>query len=355
MIKEGLFVSPQKLWIAADAGTEIGLGHVMRCRSVARILSKRGWSITWFCAPDLMDTFRELALPGDVKAIDSRWQREGVPWQSLVKINRPDFILLDSYHLSTSVLSHLRSNKFCVGAFDDGVLSGPLPIDLLVNYSPFASSDSYGHRGVRLTLAGLKFAPLDEVFCQNSEYQQQNPRGNRLFVSFGGGDAKGLTLHFLKLLEEDSDLRQIPTDLVTGAAYADPEKVAGKVHALQADVRHFHNCRDMAQLMSHSRMAVSAAGSTVYELAVMGVPACLAVVADNQLATANWIQAREAGIMIDCRERIPSTDLRLGILNLWNDDFRLRQMRGELPSLCDGLGAVRIADAIEASVLEVAT
>jgi spore coat polysaccharide biosynthesis predicted glycosyltransferase SpsG len=103
----------------------------------------------------------------------------------------------------------------------------------------------------------------------------------------------------------------------------------------------------MASLMSSCDLAVSAAGTTLYELCALGVPSISFTMADNQLTTANAFAAVEA---IPC-----AGDLRTGVDAVLDEVLRFitesspekrKAAHETMSSLIDGKGALRIAEAI---------
>ena len=109
------------------------------------------------------------------------------------------------------------------------------------------------------------------------------------------------------------------------------------------------NEQHVADLMKKCDIAVSAAGSTLYELCACGTPTITYVMADNQRAGSE--QFEKQGIMLmnigDCRNGAGFTArLKRAVEELMKDNSNSLRLRlsGNMQRVVDGYGAYRIAD-----------
>jgi spore coat polysaccharide biosynthesis predicted glycosyltransferase SpsG/RimJ/RimL family protein N-acetyltransferase len=103
---------------------------------------------------------------------------------------------------------------------------------------------------------------------------------------------------------------------------------------------------EMPALLRWADVAVSAAGSTPYELACAGVPSVLAAVADNQLPIMQAFNAAGLAVGVDARtgaERLPAA-----VAHLADAGLRTR-LAAAGPAVIDGYGAYRARDALLAA------
>ena len=98
---------------------------------------------------------------------------------------------------------------------------------------------------------------------------------------------------------------------------------------------------DMPALMSNVDVAVSAAGSTVWELCCMGVPMALIAEEVNQAAVV--VQAVHSGAAMHVAS--PGGEEIRGVLGtMLGDPGRLATMAAAGQALVDGQGAVRVGE-----------
>ena len=101
------------------------------------------------------------------------------------------------------------------------------------------------------------------------------------------------------------------------------------------------NEQHMSELMTSCDIAVSAAGSTLYELCACGIPSITYSLADNQIVAARQFQ--EQNVMInagDCRNNRDFTGNIESCIHHLSEDFQLRKtLSAEMQKLVDGHGA----------------
>ena len=97
--------------------------------------------------------------------------------------------------------------------------------------------------------------------------------------------------------------------------------------------------------MKKCDIAISAAGSTLYELCAVGVPTVAYSLADNQIVATEEFE--RLGIMLnagDCRTNTCFVENIEQFMNQLSDNKALReQLSSEMQKLVDGNGAERIA------------
>ncbi len=162
----------------ADANSSIGMGHVMRCLSIADAIS----SITSF--PTIITGKRDIKFVlADESVADliksrgyepiilhtdySHMESEIEAWNILSDSIDADLIIVDSYFVTADYLSFLRDNIGFTAYIDD-VLSFPYPTDILVAYNAYATEESYHElyqsREEPELIIGPSFAPLRSMF-----------------------------------------------------------------------------------------------------------------------------------------------------------------------------------------------
>ena len=329
--------------IRADANEIIGTGHVMRCLSIANAFVRAGHEVQFVTADHRGDGLIQSRGFESI-CLDSEWtqmEREGM--DKVVRNYRPDLLLVDSYYVTEPYLSSLSN---CVNlAYIDDLNASVWDLDFLINYNIFGPVMDYsGYKKTRTRLIlGPIYAPLRDEFKKIAKHEIDDVKD--VMISAGGADPEGITE---KLIESVCDeLPEVSFHFIVGALNPRLEKIRTLANELRNVILHI-NEKNMSSLMKSSDVAISAAGSTLYELCACGTPTITYILADNQIVAAEEFERQ--GIMIsagDCRENIGFVhSLTDQLYNLITDKHKRKQLSDRMQSLVDGCGADRIIDII---------
>jgi spore coat polysaccharide biosynthesis predicted glycosyltransferase SpsG len=144
-----------------------------------------------------------------------------------------------------------------------------------------------------------------------------------------------------------AELGDIELDVVLGAGAASLEQLS-RLAGADRRVRLHVDVAGMQALMSSADVAVGAGGSATWERACLGLPSLSLILADNQRAMTRDLDA--AGLTLAAEAQ--TGDLTSTLIVSWrrligDGALRMRLAQGSA-AICDGLGAERVADAIEA-------
>ena len=106
--------------------------------------------------------------------------------------------------------------------------------------------------------------------------------------------------------------------------------------------------RDMATQLEWADLAVTAAGSTSWELALFGVPSLTVVVADNQRRIAEGMARHGAARHLGEAGQLEPAGLAAAIRAAVDEPEALRAMGDRARTVVDGEGALRVVDALRA-------
>lgn len=339
------------IWIRADANREIGAGHIMRCLSIAKALREEGEEVLFLVADDTAGKLLEeheqtyRVLRSDYRELE----KELPTLLSLLQTELPGLFLIDSYFVTEKYLREV--GKLVKTAYLDDCGNLPYPVDILINYNIYADqidyremfADSGAAADMRLLL-GPSYAPLRSEFSQTSYVIKDQIE--KVLVTMGGSDRYNLTGQFLRHMLKDEEARSLQYHVVSGAF----NPYLSYLTEMSERCRNIHihqNVRNMAELMCDCDLAVTAAGSTVYELCAVGIPILCFSFAENQIRIAEAFQEKSiAGFSGDYKEE--GQAMFLGLLPKLKEltgDAALRQelsQRGR--KLIDGCGAKRLAE-----------
>lgn len=338
-------------FIRADGNAEIGAGHLMRCLSIAKELQAAGQNVCFVCADEQSAALAEkYGFQTHVLGTDHRNMESELPsWRLLIdNLKKTDCfdkhaILVDSYHVTNPYLTALGQFGY-IGLLEDfGTCE--YPVDCVINYNAQASLLEYEklYQGKEVfLLIGSDYVPLRRQFRVSPDYCYHIRNEVReVLITTGGGDSTNIAG---KILEEIYDSERI-FHLVAG--HFNPHFYDLKtLEECHANIRIHHDVTDMAELMRRCDIGLTAGGSTVYELAALGVPFLCFSYADNQEALVQYIGRKEiAGAAGAWNHDAQKTVKEIGKL------FAELCCNREKRALCskrergmvDGYGAVRIA------------
>ena len=203
----------------------------------------------------------------------------------------------------------------------------------------------YGDNLPKLFL-GPRYAPLRREFSDCKEIEIKK-NVTDILVLTGGSDPYNMAFDLASKLLQRKD-RSVSYHFVVGAMSSRLEAL--KEIENQCDfIKVHYNVKDMKSLMENCDIAISAAGSTLYELCACGVPVINYVLADNQLLISESFTKK--GIMEFAGDVRKTTDFYDGLLSLIADlsgDYNRRRKLSEAAhKLVDGKGASRLAEIIK--------
>lgn len=320
------------IFIRADAGRDIGAGHVMRCLAVARELELQGESVRFItvCSESLglLSGFEAVCIEPD-------------ELRGMVEREKPSLLLVDSYDAGEAFFCEI--SRLVRTAYIDDLNKVVLDVDFLINYN--ITSAIYDYSGYSRTrtklLLGPEYAPLRDEFREIPPHEVKDTISD-VMVSAGGSDPERISE---RIMNELCPLHtEICFNFVTGSL--NPQITHLRKIAPANAVLHVN--AKMSELMRNCDMAISAAGSTLYELCACGVPTIAFSLADNQLDAVREFGAR--GVMLssgDCRNN-PGFIMSLNeAVNIMKGNPELRgNMSVRMKELVDGRGACRIAEVI---------
>lgn len=334
--------------IRADGNEKTGIGHIMRCLTIAaelaRLVSRE--ALLFLCAdegsaePVRQQGFQALVLGTDYRDMVSELPR----WEELLQAREAGHLILaDSYYVTDEYLEGLR-RLGTVAVMDD--LGGKrYPADVVINYNATADPERYRRlydgTDTRLLL-GSTYAPVREQFL-NRDYRVRE-KAESVLITVGGGDPQNITGRILQeLLAEELEYH-----VVAGRFNPHFQELAQLAES-HGNVHLHCNVGDMAGLMMLADAAVTAGGSTIYELAALGVPFICFSCAENQEPLTEYIGAHDLAGFAGAFHREPQAAAeRLGNLfrELVSKAELRRQYHGREKKLVDGLGARRLALAL---------
>jgi UDP-2,4-diacetamido-2,4,6-trideoxy-beta-L-altropyranose hydrolase len=267
----------------------IGLGHVMRCMALAQSLVKHGHVVFFlmsqrsqhFCHNRADWPGKILSIPEAIVDHDKNAEPEWLIKQCSEL--RADWLVVDGYQFDMVYRQSLQCNAFKLAIFDDMNNSGALYADMVINGAVNAGSQRYQITAPKALLAiGPGYQVLRQEFLQPMNKKWSDRK--RLTLMFGGSDPQNLTLLALQSLcnVNAAEPVNMPITVITGAAYGRLHDLTDLINSSGLDITHLHDCQRMAAVLVTTKLALSAAGGSQFELLACATPSILVVVSENQ-------------------------------------------------------------------------
>ncbi len=345
------------VYFRTDGNSHIATGHLVRCLSIADACFSLGMKVCFLVSDQeskaLLQSF-DPACRFPVRILETAVYddlEKELP-EVLGMLNEAgqaeQIFFLDSYYVTEHYLSAVRTAAKV--AYLDDLQLFDYPADLLINYDmiPESRSASYqaAYQNAARTLLGASYTPLRAQFTDLQPYCRD--RVSNILVTTGGSDPYHFCLRLIAAFRENSFLHLCQLHVVIGRLNEDKDKLYKLADELPFLQLH-ENVSDMASLMASCDLAVSAAGTTLYELCAAGVPSMSFCLADNQLTAAKAFD--EAGAIPCAGDIRRSCDEVLGnVMNFvtyMSENSKKRKAALEtMRQLVDGKGAMRIAKAL---------
>jgi UDP-2,4-diacetamido-2,4,6-trideoxy-beta-L-altropyranose hydrolase len=335
-----------KFLVRADASTAIGVGHVMRCLALAQAWQDQGGTALFAMAEG------GEALGGRLKseniavapisaavnsAEDARQTLE------LAEKQRVDWIVLDGYRFDAEYQRRLKEGSGRLMALDDSGQAHFYWADLVLNQNAHAAASFYPLRlpSTRLLL-GLEYALLRrEFYSRPRALRGETSSPHHLLVTFGGGDPENLTGRVLAALKT-LDAPDLEVLAVIGDSNPHRRALEKLVGSPRLKVCLRTGVKDMGALYAWADLALSGGGSTLWELAYMGVPALVLILADNQEPSSKLLDRLGSVHCLGRPRQLTDQEILDTVAELIRDSERRRRMAVCGQSLVDGRGGERV-------------
>lgn len=336
----------KKLLVRVDAGSRMGMGHVMRCLALAQAWQEAGGEAAFLMAPGGDAIHPTLQSEGlQILSLASRCGTVEDAHEAAAAASNmdADWIVVDGYQFNAEYQRILKDAGRLLLFFDDYGHCDHYCADIVLNQNPQASEDLYPSRepSTRL-LVGVKYALMRREFrCQSPSSRDFPDTAGKILVTLGGSDPENVTLKVMEALRALT----IPgeTRVLVGpmnANLAILEAAAGR------GIELIKNTYDLPGLMRWADMAVSAAGSTSLETCYMGLPSLLLVVIENQRSVADGLDKCGAALNLGLHSVLTPRTIGHRVQRLLESKDQRMALSRRGREVVDGDGASRVLSAI---------
>lgn len=343
-------VSETLLIIRADANTQIGVGHIMRCLGLAQHWQSQGGRVVFIMAqPNSALELRLQQEKFEVQILDtvSGELEDANRTAQIIRKTGAKVILVDGYQFRQKWFSIIRQEQAKIALWTDYLQDLFLSVDLILNQNPHAQLDEYQAMSPQAkVLVGLKYCVLRREFLENPEWRRCRQQGvKKILISMGGSDSANDSAKIIAALKLITvSLPQI--SLVVG--HNNPRFLELRKEAESLSVLTVEKTQDnFAKYSQEFDLAITAAGATLWELAFLGLPALAYIVAENQVPLAESSEQLGLGINMGWNYNFSAQTLTQRLERLILNPHELETMSKKALVTIDGRGGSRVVEVLK--------
>jgi UDP-2,4-diacetamido-2,4,6-trideoxy-beta-L-altropyranose hydrolase len=210
----------KNLVIRADAGTEIGTGHVMRCLALAQGWQDAGGHAIFAMAtevPNLEGRLKSEGVEVVHLAVKPGSSDDAIATGNLAREIGAAWVVVDGYRFTADYQRRIKDSEMRLLFVDDYGHTDRYYADVVLNQNRHAHEGLYVKREphTRLLL-GTHYALLRREFLRWQGWQREIPPvARRMLVTMGGGDPDNVTLKVILALNQ-MDLPELEVNVVVG-------------------------------------------------------------------------------------------------------------------------------------------
>lgn len=332
-----------------DANSSVATGHMFRCISIAKQCRKEGKDCIFLLAEEeYTEVLDREGFPYCVMNIKwDDWNYGIDVVEKCLKEYQAECLVVDSYRV-TSLFFQRLIKEVPIFYLDD-LCTQPYELSAVLHYSEWEQehilADLYEGTHVKV-YSGMKYMPLRDAFEQTSS---DSMKKYELLITTGGSDTYHITQKLLQALIENPVFQKKLICAVLGKMNTDKEEI-DRISQEHSNITVLQNISNMDEVMRQCRYAVTAGGTSVYELMASGVPFVCFGFSDDQkyfgerleeYGNALWAGDAREGVdalvskLLDSLEKMSKMDCE-------SEQALIQRNR----ALIDGKGAARIADII---------
>lgn len=311
-----------RIYIYTNGGKNIGMGHIIRTLTLGKKIREKGFVKYFSSYVDQCKEGVERIKRDEFEVIDAK---------NIERLDKDCVLIVDNYDITKEQLSDLRKKVKLLCYIDDNNHLEYYDVDLLINQNVHGVDLNYNLINSSI-LAGGKYALLRDEFL-NQKPIKINKDVKEILVTVGGSDNSNLTNRILREIKYFNS----KINVVIGSAFAYKDELIEEYRDYQNIVFHFNP--KMSELMARCDLAISACGSTLYELSYLGIPTIGLIIVDNQRLLGQYMDRNNL-------IKLSSVD------NLYSDLKSITyedrtNFSNKMKGLIDGKGVNRIIDEIE--------
>jgi UDP-2,4-diacetamido-2,4,6-trideoxy-beta-L-altropyranose hydrolase len=334
-----------QLIIRADASTQMGSGHLMRCLALGQAWEHSGGKVQFVTTCTSKQLLRRLHEENfTVHHLDHPFP-DAEDWQFTRKLlaQQPGALLvLDGYHFTSDYQKQVKNAGYRLMVIDDMNNLPHYYADIVLNQNILANNLRYSCEPHTTLLLGSKYALLRREFLKWRGWKRTVPTVARnVLVTLGGGDPDNVTMKVIQALQL-VNLPGLQATVLAGSSNPHYRALERAVEVSDVSFRLERDTESMPELIAWADIAIAAAGTTSWELAFMGTPRLTVVLAENQKPIAEGLAQWGAAENLGWHESVSPAEITEALIVLMQATGIRAEMSRCSQDLVDGEGADRV-------------
>lgn len=310
--------SKNPILIRADAGGDLGSGHIMRMIALAQALQQRSIKAVFASVQCQQNIRTRIQLEGfehhsleNAKLGDKDDVNQTV---ELAKHLKCAWIFLDGYHFDLSYQKQIHANSLKVAIMEDDGHCDEWCANLILNQNLGAEGNTYKNSSSKGdALCGCNFALLRKEFQSPPSQIHQLHTPQRILITMGGVDPDDVSSKILNALEATQH-PPLNIRILVGGGNPNIQNLTRLSSESKHHVELLKNVSDMPAMYSWADRVVSAGGSTCYEWLLYQKPGAVVVLADNQEPIAKELRNRGHALVLGTITSLATSDITLQLV-----------------------------------------
>lgn len=325
-----------------DANEKIGIGHLIRCISLAEEFSKRGFGCIFFLPEESPYRQKVNSKEIDYCLLDRSAQNYREKVLELLNQYDVDHVLVDL--VEKSFIQHeflgdfRREMKYLLSSITLFPFSDELRYEDISFHPIFEplKTKVLANDSKTKFYSGKEFLVFQPNFTDYSSSVRKKAR--KILLTMGGADPANLTLKVVKGIAD----QDIEMDLILSADHPTRPKVEQILQSGTIEYNLHDFTENMPELMSSADIAVINGGLTRYELCIVGTPFIAISLHETQFNITKKVTSLGTGINLGTVEEITEEKIKKSVLSLLDDFNQRSKMAANMKGILDTNGPEKI-------------
>lgn len=324
-----------------------GYGHFSRCLAVANYFFKKNYSITFLInhnihlKKELSKTKFSVFIVPKFKNIKS----EGNFLKKFILENNISCFIIDMKEFSEKLSNELQNCECLMTVIDDSSVTDVYS-DILLNGTPIKQYHNYKlHNKRSQILLGSKY------FLTNPEFSQTKKKLSEIklkkkynvIISCGGSDVNNLTW---KIVKEINKFPNLQIQVIIGPLM----KKNIPFNNITNNIKIINSPKKIWTIFNKSDLVICTSGSTLFELAIQGIPCIHIATMEHQIAYGKDFSNSGFGVYMGFWKYMKFSKISSLLEEYLFDSIKRKKMSSAGKKLIDGRGLERFEKVISTMI-----